>query len=34
MYKIVLAFYGHLRLIPAQELCDKDDIKPIIIIDK
>jgi len=24
--KIVLAFCGRLRLIPAQELCDKDDI--------
>jgi len=33
MYKIVFAFYGRLRLIPAQELYDKDDVKPIIIIE-
>jgi len=34
MYKIVLEFCGRLRLIPVQELCDKDDIEPIIIIDE
>jgi len=34
IYKIVLAFYGRLRLIPVQELCNKDDIEPIVIIDE
>jgi len=34
MYKIVLAFCGRLRLIAVQELCDKDDIELIVIIDE
>jgi len=34
IYKIVLAFCDRLRLIPIQELCDKDDIEPIVIIDE
>jgi len=28
------AFCGCLRLIPAQELRDKDDIEPVVIIDE
>jgi len=32
IYKIVFAFCG--RLIPAQELCNKDDIESIVIIDE
>jgi len=33
MYKIVLVFC-RLRLIPVQELCVKDNIEPIVIIDE
>jgi len=34
IYNIVLAVCGRLRSIPAQKLCNKDDIEPIVIIDE
>ena len=34
IYKIVLTFCGHLRLIPVQVLCGKDGIEPIVICDE